>query len=564
MIKFRNSGCDMATQVGIMRALYAEYNDKYFGLDEFAKVAVNNNLLTAYGYTGDMAMSLSNVEDESRNSTKMNAKMYAEIFRHLGWLSSYQEKSAYPLIVTELGRYVATSSNPVRLYEQCLLGINNPQEIISGVKYDEHVRFFVCALRTLSELDGVMHKHELCMGPMSVNDNIVIEYNSMVQRLRDVRGDHSRLMAEWAKLCSSLNMKSSSVDNQTRFPVAALKTCGWVEQVQDDTIFQPKKLRCIKLTDRGREILSQVEECKDLRLDEFKTYDKQTQDALIRFGFYRMLGRANYDLSPVENKIRKDRETVDSVTEGRDLLFSPFQTLRWRRVNEALGLDTPSYVQAVSSSIDAAQRGSGETTRLEVTKKTLVGESNSPIACNLKSQICMLRNMGKSEVEIVDTLFQDERRSNQDRFYPLVGAMFNMLGFDCRVSRQGDNGSRMDAIIIGPGNAVPIEIESPGEEEYISIKAVKQAAENKIILLSRKQYPTSVSATSLVVGYHAPNERAEVSSLIDAFKNAYGINVGVISYDVLLKLVVRAVIDGHTIKPDQLESIKGFADVTSE
>ena len=142
--------------------------------------------------------------------------------------------------------------------------------------------------------------------------------------------------------------------------------------------------------------------------------------------------------------------------------------------------------------------------------------------------------------------------------------MFNMLGFDCHVSRQGDNGSRMDAIIIGPGNAVPIEIKSPGEEEYISIKAVKQAAENKIILLSRKQYPTSVSATSLVVGYHAPNERAEVSSLIDAFKNAYGINVGVISYDVLLKLVVRAVIDGHTIKPDQLESIKGFADVTSE
>lgn len=81
MIKFRNSGCDMATQVGIMKALYAEYNEKYFGLDEFAKVAVNKNLLTAYGYTGDMAMSLSNVEDESRNSTKMNVKMYAEIFR---------------------------------------------------------------------------------------------------------------------------------------------------------------------------------------------------------------------------------------------------------------------------------------------------------------------------------------------------------------------------------------------------------------------------------------------------------------------------------------------------
>lgn len=564
MIKFRNSGCDMATQVGIMKALYAEYNEKYFGLDEFAKVAVNKNLLTAYGYTGDMAMSLSNVEDESRNSTKMNVKMYAEIFRHLGWLSSYQQKSAYPLIVTELGRYVATSSSPVRLYEQCLLGINNPQEIIAGVKYDEHVRFFVCALSALSELDGVMYKRELCLGPMSVNDNVVVEYDSMVQHLRDVRGEYSRLMAEWAKLCSSLNMKSSSVENMTRFPVAALKRCGWVEQVRDENIFQPKKLKCIKLTDRGREILGKAKECKDLRLDEFKTYDKQTQDALIRFGFYRMLGRANYDLKPVEDKMRGDMEIVDSVTQGRDLLFSPFQTLRWRRVNDALGIDTPTYVRATASSIGNAQRTPGETTRLEATKEASVGKGESPIARELKGKICKLHSMGKSEDEIADVLFRDERRSNQDRFYPLVEAMFNMLGFDCRISRQGDNGSRMDAVIVGPGNAVPIEIKSPGEEEYISIKAVKQAAENKIILLSRKKYPTSVSATSLVVGYHAPNERAEVSSLVDAFKSVYGINVGVISYDVLIKLVIGAVIEGRTIKSDQLEAIKGFADVTSE
>lgn len=93
---------------------------------------------------------------------------------------------------------------------------------------------------------------------------------------------------------------------------------------------------------------------------------------------------------------------------------------------------------------------------------------------------------------------------------------------------------------------------------------MKQAAENRIILLSREQYPTSETATSLVVGYHAPNERAEASDLIDAFRIVYGINVGIISYDVLARLVVRSVLHGQTITPKQLEKLRGFADVAPE
>lgn len=563
MIKFRNPGSDLVTQIGIMRVLYSEFNERIFGLEEFASAVANNNLMTAYGYTGDMAMRLSNVEDESRNSTKMGAKMYAEVFRLLGWLSSYQQESAYPLIVTELGRYVATSPNPVRLYEQCLLGINNPQEIMDGIRYDEHVRFFLCTLRALDNLDGVMYKHELCMGPMSINDGDD-EYNLMVHHLKDIRAGYTEYEAAWAKFCSSLNMKPTSVDNQTRFPVGALSCCGWVDKMKTKKVYPPKSLQCIRLTKRGREILGKAKACKDLRLDEFNTYDKQTQNALIRQGFYQMLGRANYDLSPVEDLLLKDMEIANEITQGRDLLFSPFQTLRCWRVNEALGVDTSSYTRVDPSSIGIAQRDAGETTRLTQTTAAPTEVISNPIAQELKSRINTLSAAHKDENEIADILFTDEHGSNQDRFYPLIGAMFKMLGFKCHVSRQGDNGSRMDAIIIGPGNAIPIEIKSPGEEEFISIKAVKQAAENRIILLSRKQYPTSDTTTSLVVGYHAPNERAEVSDLIDAFKSVYGINVGVISYDVLTRLVVRSVLHGQTITPEQLEKLRGFADVTTE
>lgn len=77
MIKFRNPGSDITTQVGIIKILANEFDGKVFDLSEFASAITSNNLITAYGYTGNRAMSLSNVADESRNSTKMNVKMYA-------------------------------------------------------------------------------------------------------------------------------------------------------------------------------------------------------------------------------------------------------------------------------------------------------------------------------------------------------------------------------------------------------------------------------------------------------------------------------------------------------
>lgn len=284
MIKFRNPGSDITTQVGIIKILANEFDGKVFDLSEFASAITSNNLITAYGYTGNRAMSLSNVADESRNSTKMNVKMYAEVFRYLGWLSSYKDGSSYPLVVTELGKYVANSPNPIRLYEQCLLGINNPQDMMEGIHYNEHVRFFVCALETLESLGGTMYKHELCMGPMSVNDTSPTEYDEMLERLRSMRTSFKSYQDAWTKFCDSLQMKPVSVDNQTRFPVGALNSCGWVEKVKSNKVFPPKTLQCFKITNRGQEILREARSCKDLRLDEFNTYDEMTQDALIRLG----------------------------------------------------------------------------------------------------------------------------------------------------------------------------------------------------------------------------------------------------------------------------------------
>lgn len=179
MIRFRNPGTQYTTQVQVFRELYKEYKDApSFDLDDMAATIAKTKLMTAYGYAGDAALALSNTENDSLNSTKMNAKMYAEVFRLLGWVTSAGDNS-YPLVFTYIGEHAALADDVLPLYEQCVLGINNPQEIMD-VKYDEKVRFFKATLFSLQDLGGIMYKHELCLGPMSIDDLDKSQYNRMI------------------------------------------------------------------------------------------------------------------------------------------------------------------------------------------------------------------------------------------------------------------------------------------------------------------------------------------------------------------------------------------------
>lgn len=125
MIRFRNPGTQYSTHVQVMKLLYKELsNQAFFTLDDMAVVLAKANLMTAYGYAGDNALKLSNTEQKSLNSAKMNAKMYAEVFRMLGWVTPYNTKKSYPLAFTYIGAHVALSKDDCsELYEQCVLGI---------------------------------------------------------------------------------------------------------------------------------------------------------------------------------------------------------------------------------------------------------------------------------------------------------------------------------------------------------------------------------------------------------------------------------------------------------
>ena len=169
---------------------------------------------------------------------------------------------------------------------------------------------------------------------------------------------------------------------------------------------------------------------------------------------------------------------------------------------------------------------------------------------------------GLSDDQIAQMLFSDFNGSGKDIFYPLVADLFTVLGFDCHASRSGINYERWDAIAVDNRYSIPIEIKSPAEEPFISVKAVRQAVENKIILLSRGSYVTDWSTVTLAVGYNLPNNRAEVSRLVSDIKTSFNINVGIIDFHSLITLASSAIRNG-TDYVEEIRRMEGIINVES-
>lgn len=566
MLKFRNPGTNFVLHIQIIKGLYKKFRgDIPFSLEDMANViAVQENLMTAYGYSRESAIQLSDRKDKSRDSVYNNAKMYAEHFRILGVITPYYTNKSYPLLLTYIGVHIATSNqNAIPLYEQCIWGINNPTELTDKVKYSENSRFLKCTLNTLVDLGGIMYKHELCMGPMSINDEDSTEYYNMIKFISTIRGDNSRLNIAFKNFSRSLKMSTVSVDNQTRMPVAFLSQFKYIEPIRNTSLYNKNKL-CIKITPHGIETYNYLKSMKDMRLKEFNSYDKNIQLSLIRLGIYSMLKRARYNLSSVDNIIKQDSEICAKILNGKELLFSPYQTIKRTLIEEALNIDINNEIimkkeiSTFSNIVNIKRTNKIEALKLNIPtyidQETL--SKNEEIV--FLSKIQNLNESGLSPYKIVERLFSEYKEADINVFYPLVVVILKIMGFSNVFSRQGDNGARWDAIIIDDKRSIPIEIKSPKEAPHISIKAIQQALENKIVLLSRKPYITDNKTTSLAIGYYLPNERAEVNALISDIKNTYGYSIGVIDLKSLLAIVVSIVLEGKTFDKEQFYELEGL------
>lgn len=172
-----------------------------------------------------------------------------------------------------------------------------------------------------------------------------------------------------------------------------------------------------------------------------------------------------------------------------------------------------------------------------------------------------IANTKKVFVEIIK---QRLSKADKSDFYPNVCILFNYIGYKkARAIREGDVNCRFDAIIIDDERSIPIEIKSPREDMEINVKAIRQAFENKIVLLSRKFYPTTNDTTSLSVAFVYPPVRSDVFELVDDINKSSGFNIGMIDIGDLAKLTYDVVVNKRKINWNYLNTFRGCLDYES-
>ena len=395
----------------------------------------------------------------------------------------------------------------------------------------------------------------MIVGPLSLSDDRdKAAINAMLARLRRCRSERGRIDREIEELSERRGISHVTMGNYTRFPIAAVQWAGWAVK---------SSRAMLKLTPEGDALIGRLASLGDKRLSDYKALPAAAKAPFLRLTAHLMLERAGFDLSPAKAAMDMDRNTLSAlgVPTSPDPWFSPFQQIARAETNAAFPhLAAAPTVSGTGRSITPQ----GEHGRTSERAKVRFAPTGVPVPADpetvvLENELRADLAAGGSRELAVEIFAERHSGDNQDVFYPLVATLFRLIGFQCRISRRGVNYDRADAMIVDAADSIPIEIKSPGEETELSVKALRQAVENKVILLSRKQFPTRKETTTLAVGFNAPNERSEVRELIGDVHRAYGFNVGVLDLRALAGLALAAILSGSKLTLDGFTEMKGVA-----
>ena len=174
-----------------------------------------------------------------------------------------------------------------------------------------------------------------------------------------------------------------------------------------------------------------------------------------------------------------------------------------------------------------------------VTPDTIVEAKDTELSKDERiKEMLLLRisNVADNLDGAVATFLSEIKIMKQSDFYPLVA---DLLGFvferDAYAPSAGNNNMRYDVIIPDDQYSIPVEVKSPTEEEMLSVKAIRQALENKVILLARKPYTTTYDVSSFACGFKVPNKRSDVYKLIMEIYETYKINISILDIETLIK-----------------------------
>lgn len=569
VLRFPNPGSTIENFVSVYGAAFTRLNGRVVDLDDMVRAVVAANLATSSGHIGEEAIARSTRADRSRDQLYNQLKMYAELFRTLGWLHPTPEK-ALNYTFTLLGEQVVASGRDFwPLLEECVLGIIYPTPTLT-VKGDFDLRPFAFILRVMAACDGHISRDEMIIGPLSAaSDRGQKNLDAVVDLVNSARASAAKTEEFVDAVSSARGIQVNTLQNYTRWPIALLRDLGWAERGAAK-FANGRKYSSLHLTERGWAQAKRLKAAVDLRVDDVEALDPEERVALSVIAHFRMLERCGFDIEPLTTRILEAEAIGASAlkrlgADGHTLLFSPFQSLSSDDIKAAF----PSLRQIVQSEEGAAQMaivnapdGRDDRSHLFVHPNFVVADRsgvNGPDA--LREELGALLDTCGTIDAAASAFAVNHASDTQTAFYPLVTHLFQILGFKSDYSRAGVNYQRWDACVWVGDYALPVEIKSPTEEVMLSTKAVRQALENKVILLSRGGLETQRDLTSLVVGNRLPNERGEMSNLIDDVFNAFGLRLGVIDLTTLAHLALRAVRDGVTINGEQLSKLRGFLDV---
>ena len=554
MRRIPNPVSDLNVFLKVFRGIHGILkNREAFGLDDISHAMIAGNNVTSQGAIGDEALRRSTRTNRSRDPIYNQSKMYAELFRTLGWVQSTTKQHLY--VFSLLGSHVVAAHNPAPLFLECLLGIAYPNEILK-VKGKQRIRVIGGILLVMDVL-GSISRDEIIAGPMSIPDDTDnARFQKMINKIDHCRKIPKKLDRILDAIAAKQGiLKNSTMKNYTRFPLAALRWSGWGVK---------KKRGVIHITDAGRAIASKLKNATDIRLSHFNKFPDTAKPAFIRWTFYSMLARAGFNIDPVRTTIDVDSKHLNAhgLPSNGDVFFSPFQQISLDTIQKL----TPELILSAGTVADKQTKKSvekmlggcvhRERTPLifEFSDRSMTTDEQTS---DLLDEIYHVLQHNKDVDAATDILSSRYLSADKDIFYPLVVEIFCMLGFNCRMSRGGQHYERADAIILDQQKSIPIEIKSPREETEISVKGVRQALENKIVLLSRKSYSTDTETTSLVVGFNPPNERSEVHELIEDIYKTFNIRVGVIDFKSLLSLAVHSAKNKKNINIHDFRSLQG-------
>ena len=563
MQRIPNPGSDLSIFVRIFQELHELLKDRAdFDLDDMTKAMIKRNNVSSQGAFGEEALQRSTREDRSRDPLYNQSKMYAELFRTLGWMQS--TTSSLRFAFSWVGEHIATTRNPKALVVECLLGIAYPNAVL-GVQGSQSIRIFGIILHAMDALGGKLSRDEMIVGPLSIgNDRDPEAIKQMLGLILDCRSKRRAIMDVIEELSKSRKISHVTMGNYTRFPIAAIQWAGWAVKSKGSFV----------LTNAGRNKVSELRIMQDARFADYTALSEPHKPAFIRYSVYCMLERAGFDISTVTEIMKEDFNALQTakVVYSPHVLFSPFQQIARTEVNAAFPHLAKQSVDVETTLIGVLINSLDDTRRKQVAKAKVmfelaedaILEDNETDILAAEIQAVYMRS-GNEVEQTINALMTHYSAANQDRFYPLIAALFRILGFACEISRRGVNYARADAMIVHSDGCIPIEIKSPGEEAEISVKGIRQALENKVVLLARARdgFPAVPETTSLVVGFNPPNERSEVHELVEDIYATFNVPVGVIDFRSLLRLVVTVVITGKQVVLTDFHTMKGVIYVES-